>query len=54
MPHTEQRTFFGHPVGLTVPAGTELWERFSFYGMQGLLRCCQSKRTLLKRGGMSV
>lgn len=29
--------FFGHPKGLGVLAGTELWERFSFYGMQALL-----------------
>jgi POT family proton-dependent oligopeptide transporter len=29
--------FFGHPKGLAVLAGTELWERFSFYGMQALL-----------------
>ncbi|MCB1042258.1 MAG: peptide MFS transporter [Acidobacteria bacterium] len=29
--------FLGHPVGLYVCAGTELWERFSFYGMKFLL-----------------
>jgi POT family proton-dependent oligopeptide transporter len=29
--------FFGHPLGLGTLAGTELWERFSFYGMQALL-----------------
>lgn len=29
--------FFGHPAGLGILAGTELWERFSFYGMQALL-----------------
>ncbi len=28
---------FGHPAGLWVLAGTEAWERFSFYGMQALL-----------------
>ncbi|HEY0270713.1 MAG TPA: peptide MFS transporter [Sphingomonas sp.] len=28
---------FGHPRGLFFLAGTELWERFSFYGMQALL-----------------
>jgi len=31
------RAFFGHPKGLGYLAGTELWERFSFYGMQSLL-----------------
>ncbi len=25
--------FFGHPRGLFVCFATELWERFSFYGM---------------------
>ncbi len=29
--------FFGHPWGLANLAGVELWERFSFYGMQGIL-----------------
>ncbi|MGO1592548.1 MAG: peptide MFS transporter [Ancrocorticia sp.] len=29
--------FFGHPWGLANLAGVEMWERFSFYGMQGLL-----------------
>lgn len=29
--------FFGHPRGLGYLAGTEMWERFSFYGMQALL-----------------
>jgi len=28
---------FGHPRGLWVLAGTELWERISFHGMQALL-----------------
>lgn len=31
------RGFFGHPWGLANLAGVEMWERFSFYGMQGLL-----------------
>lgn len=32
-----ERGFFGHPWGLANLAGVEMWERFSFYGMQGLL-----------------
>lgn len=37
-PHAPtQRTFFGHPLGLANLGGVEMWERFSFYGMQGLL-----------------
>lgn len=31
------RLLFGYPKGLFLVAGTELWERFSFYGMLGLL-----------------
>lgn len=30
-------TFFGHPWGLATLAATELWERFSFYGMRAIL-----------------
>jgi POT family proton-dependent oligopeptide transporter len=30
-------TLFGHPRGLWVLAGTELWDRISFHGMQALL-----------------
>src|SRR5438105_11858882 len=33
-----QRTFLGHPVGLFVLFFTEMWERFSYYGMRGLLK----------------
>lgn len=31
------RELFGHPIGLYVCFFTELWERFSFYGMKALL-----------------
>ncbi|CAM2802218.1 peptide MFS transporter [Corynebacterium falsenii] len=34
--HNEQ-TFFGHPWGLANLSGVEMWERFSFYGLQALL-----------------
>jgi POT family proton-dependent oligopeptide transporter len=30
-------SFFGHPKGLLILFLTEMWERFSFYGMRGLL-----------------
>src|SRR5271165_2701795 len=29
--------FFGHPKGLYFLAGTEVWERFSYFGMISLL-----------------
>jgi POT family proton-dependent oligopeptide transporter len=31
------RAFFGHPRGLSVLFFTEMWERFSYYGMRALL-----------------
>lgn len=39
--------FFGHPKGLGYLAGTELWERFSFYAMQSLLMLYMTKYLLL-------
>ncbi|MGA2960554.1 MAG: peptide MFS transporter [Candidatus Korobacteraceae bacterium] len=32
-----QKTILGHPVGLFVLFFTEMWERFSYYGMRALL-----------------
>ena len=32
-----QRDLFGHPRGLTFLFATEMWERFSYYGMRALL-----------------
>tara|TARA_R110000824_G_scaffold315042_1_gene502018 strand:- start:39267 stop:41012 length:1746 start_codon:yes stop_codon:yes gene_type:complete len=32
-----EHTFFGHPRGLVILFFTEMWERFSYYGMRGLL-----------------
>lgn len=31
------KQFFGHPVGLSTLFFTEMWERFSYYGMRALL-----------------
>jgi dipeptide/tripeptide permease len=36
-PTVKQKTFLGHPIGLYVLFFTEMWERFSYYGMRGLL-----------------
>ncbi|WP_039880301.1 peptide MFS transporter [Listeria fleischmannii] len=33
----KEKTFFGHPRGLTTLFFTEFWERFSYYGMRALL-----------------
>jgi POT family proton-dependent oligopeptide transporter len=37
-PAIKGRTLFGHPIGLFVLFFTEMWERFSYYGMRGLLK----------------
>jgi len=34
---SKDTSFFGHPKGLAILFMTEMWERFSYYGMRGLL-----------------
>ncbi len=47
--------FFGHPRGLFVCFATELWERFSFYGMKFLLLLYLTKYHLFSdRAGLEV
>jgi POT family proton-dependent oligopeptide transporter len=36
-PMTAERKWLGHPRGLSTLFFTEMWERFSYYGMRGLL-----------------
>src|SRR6266852_3307609 len=36
-PASTDRGFFGHPRGLSTLFFTEMWERFSFYGLRPLL-----------------
>jgi POT family proton-dependent oligopeptide transporter len=50
----EASTLFGHPTGLAVLAGTELWERFSFFGMQALLMLYMTKYLLLPEHARGV
>jgi POT family proton-dependent oligopeptide transporter len=45
---------FGHPRGLTVLATTEMWERFSFFGMQALLMLYMTKYLLLPEHARDV
>lgn len=44
------KTLFGHPVGLYLLFLTEMWERFSYYGMRGLLTLFMTKAVMA--GGM--
>ena len=34
---SQEKTFLGHPVGLYILFLTEMWERFSYYGMRAIL-----------------
>jgi len=33
----KNKAFFGHPIGLSTLFASEMWERFSYYGMRALL-----------------
>ena len=44
---TKQDEWFGHPKGLYVLFFTEMWERFSYYGMRALLVLYMTKRLIL-------
>ena len=35
--NTKEATFLGHPRGLSTLFFTEMWERFSYYGMRAIL-----------------
>jgi hypothetical protein len=43
-----QRTLFGHPRGLAFLFATEMWERFSYYGMRALLVLYMVKYLMVK------
>jgi|TARA_R110002096_G_scaffold436096_2_gene667484 proton-dependent oligopeptide transporter, POT family len=34
---SQERNFLGHPIGLSICFLTEMWERFSYYGMRTIL-----------------
>jgi proton-dependent oligopeptide transporter, POT family len=46
------RTFLGHPIGLATLFFTEMWERFSYYGMRALLMLFMVAS--IERGGMGL
>jgi POT family proton-dependent oligopeptide transporter len=48
------RELFGHPRGLTFLFTTEMWERFSYYGMRALLVLYMTKFLLLSDHSASV
>jgi proton-dependent oligopeptide transporter, POT family len=44
----------GHPKGLWVLFGTEMWERFNFYGMRALLTLFLVNSLMMKEGDVSI
>src|SRR5258708_8367946 len=46
----DDRGFFGHPSGLSTLFFTEMWERFSYYGMKAILTLYMTKS--LVEGGL--
>jgi proton-dependent oligopeptide transporter, POT family len=48
LPTGERAQLFGHPRGLTFLFTTEMWERFSYYGMRSLLVLYMTKFLLLE------
>lgn len=41
-----QKELFGHPIGLYILFFTEMWERFSYYGMRALLVLYMTTQTI--------
>lgn len=53
-PPDTDRTWFGHPRGLTILALTEMWSSFSFFGMRALLIYYLTKGLLLSQETSSL
>lgn len=51
-PYVSDKSFFGHPRGLSTLFMTEMWERFSFYGLRPLLVLFMS--AALMEGGFGL
>ncbi|MCF6349703.1 MAG: peptide MFS transporter [Flavobacteriaceae bacterium] len=49
---SKQKELFGHPVGLFVLFFTEMWERFSYYGMRAILVLYLVGKTTDKNAGL--
>ena len=48
----KQKELFGHPIGLFVLFFTEMWERFSYYGMRAILVLYLVGRTDVDNAGL--
>jgi len=47
-----KKKLFGHPVGLYILFFTEMWERFSYYGMRGILVLYLTAKTVGDNPGL--
>ncbi|TNF70585.1 MAG: MFS transporter, partial [Bacteroidetes bacterium] len=47
-----KRKLFGHPLGLYILFFTEMWERFSYYGMRGILVLYLTAKTVGDNPGL--
>ncbi len=47
-----QKELFGHPVGLYVLFFTEMWERFSYYGMRAIFVLYLTAKTIDENAGL--
>ncbi len=47
-----KKKLFGHPVGLYILFFTEMWERFSYYGMRGILVLYLTAETMGENPGL--
>src|SRR6476469_9405333 len=51
---TKEQVKTGHPKGLWVLFGTEMWERFNFYGMRALLTLFLVNSLMMKESDASL
>jgi len=51
---TAEKTWFGHPRGLTILFLTNMWEQFSFYGMRTLLVYYMTKQLMIPEDTSSL
>lgn len=49
---SSRMTFFGQPLGLANLFGVEMWERFSYYGMQAIVLYYMIRST--QEGGLAA
>lgn len=47
-----EKELFGHPIGLYILFLTEMWERFSYYGMRGILVLYITAKTVGENPGL--